>query len=1087
MNDLLTNPWLHVIGDIAAAITIFGGLLSALRYIQSRSLPRATIQQEDEYLSGLQHFVRDLNVRADFNETLFVERTLTVKNKYEPRSFFLAKHQSLLSKLAPASAISSRESIEGYHTKSLLSEVLRAGEPIIILGDPGTGKSVSARQLVAQIAARSLHSKHPNRLLPVLISLGEYVATDTLGAPLDFYQWLRDTLSKRDCGRVFSTEFFLANLDRLLDSGRILFVLDSLDEMPPNAFIGRCERITDFMLRYGVNSFLVTCRSNDFAGTIHGREAQLDRLTLKEIRTFVARRRSLLSQLTPGEFYHLVTAPSFSLRQAIDNPFYLSLIIYFYSIKGLLPDNYPLLLREICRDWGEREAKKQLASIAAAITDPEIYQARKTQLTEQILSGLSAVGFAVSNSSGFGTFIDIQFLKETVWSLGVSDDTLAAALTAGEHGKMLDVDTENGRARFIHHKFQEYFAAEFLNKGLSSGVFEYSSLATICDNIWWEEVTTILSAIVAAPEELVCALCVDGERNMNKSAEPSSVGSRFGYTRGDDKDLHDRRDPPEEANSRRSVEHRYSKTIFRRNLWLSARCVQMISRDSAQYRALLDRVLHAIRQELAKDRAELTAYIDAIRALGEIDTDAAAQLLTKYLTSRSALLRELSLSCLGKSEAGRIYLDSHVHEIAINVYFRGRFLSRAGGYAKSDWAAAFPGRRSRLVIAFYAVLARVIRAHAIAATLGSIYLWRGALLQNSYGLAVGGIIVAFDIALWLTSRSTPSVRKVFLNVLVRAWIVTLIACWSSWGLFDPPWLVLPSLVGLVVTCLGVPILLVDLLQRIFRGKEDRPSPGLLAIFIQSLKTILRKFLGKEDMELPENLELNMVTGGITRPDEYTATLGLEQVHKLLYQMETLGLGGHEIELFESLRARERKLLQDRSSPVIFSLESKEVTVKMGTKAQNANNVRDSLELFASYCHRDQTLRDELAKHLRPLEREGALKSWCDRRIGPGSEFDKEIDRHLSQAAIILLLISPDFLASEYCYSKEMLKALSRHETGEAVVIPIILRPSDWKAAPFGKLLALPTDGKPVTSWSNVDEAFLNVVQGIRQALLQMSP
>jgi hypothetical protein len=138
-------------------------------------------------------------------------------------------------------------------------------------------------------------------------------------------------------------------------------------------------------------------------------------------------------------------------------------------------------------------------------------------------------------------------------------------------------------------------------------------------------------------------------------------------------------------------------------------------------------------------------------------------------------------------------------------------------------------------------------------------------------------------------------------------------------------------------------------------------------------------------------------------------------------------------------------------------------------------------LFFSYSHRDETLRDEMEIHLTMLKRQGAIATWHDRRIGAGKEFGKEISHYLEKAEIILLLVSPDFLASDYCYDVEMARALERHKSGEARVIPIILRPCDWHNAPFGKLLAVPKDGKPVTKYPNQDDAFLEIAGAIRGA------
>jgi hypothetical protein len=141
-----------------------------------------------------------------------------------------------------------------------------------------------------------------------------------------------------------------------------------------------------------------------------------------------------------------------------------------------------------------------------------------------------------------------------------------------------------------------------------------------------------------------------------------------------------------------------------------------------------------------------------------------------------------------------------------------------------------------------------------------------------------------------------------------------------------------------------------------------------------------------------------------------------------------------------------------------------------------------IKLFCSYSHRDEHLRDELAKHLKLLERQGLVRSWHDRKIGAGGLWKEAIDRNLEEADIILLLISADFLASDYCFEIEMKRALERHAAGKALVIPVILRPVDWHATEFGRLQALPRDGKAVTTFENLDVALEQVTQGIRRAI-----
>ncbi|HEU0003420.1 MAG TPA: tetratricopeptide repeat protein, partial [Ktedonobacteraceae bacterium] len=137
---------------------------------------------------------------------------------------------------------------------------------------------------------------------------------------------------------------------------------------------------------------------------------------------------------------------------------------------------------------------------------------------------------------------------------------------------------------------------------------------------------------------------------------------------------------------------------------------------------------------------------------------------------------------------------------------------------------------------------------------------------------------------------------------------------------------------------------------------------------------------------------------------------------------------------------------------------------------------------------DETLRQRLVKHLRILQRQNIINIWHDRNISAGTEWEQEIEHHLNAAHLILLLISPDFIDSDYCYGREMKRAMERHEQGEAHVIPIILRPVYWHKTPFGKLQALPSDGKPITSslWPSQEEALFDASEGIRIAVEEIS-
>ena len=142
-----------------------------------------------------------------------------------------------------------------------------------------------------------------------------------------------------------------------------------------------------------------------------------------------------------------------------------------------------------------------------------------------------------------------------------------------------------------------------------------------------------------------------------------------------------------------------------------------------------------------------------------------------------------------------------------------------------------------------------------------------------------------------------------------------------------------------------------------------------------------------------------------------------------------------------------------------------------------------VKIFYCYAHEDKNPRDLIDKHLSVLKRLGHVVGWYDREIQAGTDWKREIERNLRTASIILLLVSADFFASDYCYGVEMKKALELHRTGRARVIPILLRPVDWQNAPFADLQILPKGAIPITKWPDPEEALEDVAKEIRRVVV----
>jgi hypothetical protein len=145
-----------------------------------------------------------------------------------------------------------------------------------------------------------------------------------------------------------------------------------------------------------------------------------------------------------------------------------------------------------------------------------------------------------------------------------------------------------------------------------------------------------------------------------------------------------------------------------------------------------------------------------------------------------------------------------------------------------------------------------------------------------------------------------------------------------------------------------------------------------------------------------------------------------------------------------------------------------------------------VRVFLSYAHADESLRHKFETHLAMLKREGEIEVWHDRELVVGDHLDDEISDYLETADLIVLLVSADFLASYYCYEREMARALERADAGASRLAPIILRACDWKSTPFAKYVLAPTDARPIVEHPDIDAAFLQVVNELRRAISKVT-
>ncbi len=162
---------------------------------------------------------------------------------------------------------------------------------------------------------------------------------------------------------------------------------------------------------------------------------------------------------------------------------------------------------------------------------------------------------------------------------------------------------------------------------------------------------------------------------------------------------------------------------------------------------------------------------------------------------------------------------------------------------------------------------------------------------------------------------------------------------------------------------------------------------------------------------------------------------------------------------------------------------KEMFRRKGLNSENPQGQNTkTINVFCSYATKDRSFYEQLATHLSIMSREKIINQWYAREIEAGYDWREMVSKELEEASIILILVSSDYLASDYAYSQEMDYGLKKHEKGESRVIPIIVRPVDWSSVPFSRLQALPRNAKPISTWENTDEAFVDIVSSIRRII-----
>ncbi len=280
------------------------------------------------------------------------------------------------------------------------------------------------------------------------------------------------------------------------------------------------------------------------------------------------------------------------------------------------------------------------------------------------------------------------------------------------------------------------------------------------------------------------------------------------------------------------------------------------------------------------------------------------------------------------------------------------------------------------------------------------------------------------------------------------------------------------------------------------------------------RSVMPRFMVQMHLRIPEGTDKRWRTGVVIREPLYEASAIIradyaeKEIHIWVKGKDRRRMLSFIRKTFEGIRASFSKLnvsewvmIPDTKVLVKYSTllahENKKRDLYFSPELETDFNIADLLNgmetpksranlpkirTFISYSYRDEKFKEEFKAHLKPLTYEYGLDLWDDREMDAGKEWEDEIIMHLERDELIFLLISADSIASEHIWQKEIPKAIQRHNAREAIVIPIILRPCVWESLDFGKMQAVPKNGKPITTWENQDSAWLDVVRQIEVVL-----
>lgn len=471
------KDWLGIAAGLIGLPLAVWGLYWLLRNwrVRARKETVEGLPQDKElaYLDAQARYMKELNRPLGYDAGEFTpgEGRLVDEAQIHLRYVFRRAQAGDMLGRTPGEIVGG-ESARAVHDVTALLRDAKA--PIVLLGEPGSGKSVTLRHLAQTLAERPVYV-HALPLLPVYLHLGRWRRGGDDGLPVPFIAFVQDELAQV----VPHGKTLLAVLDDALAQGRVFLLLDAMDEMPTRHYNERVERINRFLVEHGGrNRVVIACRRREYSGALPHSELIVEPFSPAHIRSYLERHWALYaaklgaaaSDPAVRSAYLALAEPSHAMHGFATNPFSLKLVAnYFFATGGQVPSAQAELFESYLRRRLDVEAQRSRLSEARCA---------------ELLADWQTLAFdALQNNLG-------TYLRRT--------PEHAEALRIGVLCGLLREEAD-GALRFEHHRLLEYLAARHWDAADETLAITAEHLS----NPWWRETLVLRAAVTADPATLI--------------------------------------------------------------------------------------------------------------------------------------------------------------------------------------------------------------------------------------------------------------------------------------------------------------------------------------------------------------------------------------------------------------------------------------------------------------------------------------------------------------------------------------------------------------------------------------------------------